>query len=111
MTRLLTLTLVIAANLAAADHLLKITPETVAWGYYWAAAKPVLTINSGDTVTVECVSVGNPSTLEAAGRPANQVEADIRRLYAEVPQEKRGPGRHPLTGPIFIEGAMPGDVL
>jgi acetamidase/formamidase len=111
MTRLLTVSLVIAGNLAASDHLLKITPETVAWGYYWSAAKPVLTVNSGDTVTVECVSVGNPATLERAGLPPDQVEADIRRLYAEVPREKKGPGGHPLTGPIAIEGAMPGDVL
>src|ERR1700684_2268479 len=111
MTRLLTLSLVIAGNVLAADHLLKITPETVAWGYYWSAAKPVLTVASGDTVTVECVSVGNPATLERAGLPPDQVEADIRRLYAEVPKEKKGPGGHPLTGPIAIEGAMPGDVL
>ena len=111
MSRFLVFILAVAGNLAAADHLLKITPETVAWGYYWAAAKPVLTINSGDTVTVECVSVGNPSILEAAGLPADQVEADIRRLYAEVSEERRGPGRHPLTGPIAIEGALPGDVL
>ena len=110
MTRLLTLTLVIAANLSAADHLLKITPETVAWGYYWSAAKPVLTVKSGDTVTVECVSVGNPTMLEKAGLPADQVEADIRALYANPPKDK-GPGGHPLTGPIAIEGAMPGDVL
>lgn len=111
MTRLLILTLVVAGNLSASDHLLKITPETVAWGYYWSAAKPVLTVQSGDTVTVECVSVGNPNTLKAAGLPEDQIEPDIRRLYAEVPREKKGPGGHPLTGPIAIEGAMPGDVL
>ena len=110
MTRLLIASILIAGNLAASDHLLKITPETVAWGYYWSAAKPVLTVKSGDTVTVECVSVGNPKTLEAAGLPADQVEADIRALYANPPKDK-GPGGHPLTGPIAIEGAMPGDVL
>ena len=111
MNRAILSLLVIASNLPAADHLLKITPDTVAWGYYWSAAKPVLTVKSGDTVTVECVSVGNPATLEKAGLPPDQVEADIRRLYAEVPKEKKGPGGHPLTGPIAIEGAMPGDVL
>ena len=111
MNRAFLLSLVIAAKLPAADHLLKITPQTVAWGYYWSAAPPVLTVKSGDTVTVECVSVGNPATLERAGLPADQVEADIRRLYAEVPREKKGPGGHPLTGPIAIEGAQPGDVL
>jgi acetamidase/formamidase len=110
MNRLLIFSFVIAGNLPAADHLLKITPETVAWGYYWSAAKPVLTVKSGDTVTVECVSVGNPRTLTAAGLPAEQVEADIRALYANPPKDK-GPGGHPLTGPIAIEGAMPGDVL
>jgi acetamidase/formamidase len=110
MTRSAAAFLVLAGNLAASDHLLKITPETVAWGYYWSAAKPVLTVKSGDTVTVECVSVGNPRTLEAAGLPADQVEADIRALYANPPKDK-GPGGHPLTGPIAIEGAMPGDVL
>lgn len=111
MNRAFLFSLLIAGNLAASDHLLKITPETVAWGYYWAEAKPVLTVQSGDTVTVECVSVGNPANLERAGLAPERVEADIRRLYAEVPREKRGPGGHPLTGPIAIEGAMPGDVL
>ena len=52
MTRL-AVVLLVAGNLAAADYLLKITPETVAWGYYWSAAKPVLTVKSGDTVTVD----------------------------------------------------------
>ena len=33
----------------AADYNLKATPQTVVWGYYWSAAKPVLTIQSGDT--------------------------------------------------------------
>src|ERR1035437_1745002 len=110
MTRLLIAVLIIAGNLTASDHLVKIPPEAGAWGYYWSAAKPVLTVKSGDTVTVECVSVGNPTMLEKAGLPADQVEADIRALYANPPKDK-GPGGHPLTGPIAIEGAMPGDVL
>src|SRR5277367_3573727 len=104
------LLLLLSSFLPAADYTLKITPDTVAWGYYWSAAKPVLTVKSGDTVTVECVSVGSPALLERAGLPADQVEADIRALYANPPKDK-GPGGHPLTGPIAIEGAMPGDVL
>jgi acetamidase/formamidase len=110
MTRLLFLSLVLAGNLTASDHLLKITPDTVAWGYYWAAAKPVLTVKSGDTVTVECVSVGSPTLLKRAGLPEDQIEEDIKALYAQ-PAKDKGPGGHPLTGPIAIEGAMPGDVL
>ncbi|MBX6331939.1 MAG: hypothetical protein IRY91_08830, partial [Gemmatimonadaceae bacterium] len=34
-------------------HHLPARPETVAWGYYSATAKPVLRVASGDTVEVE----------------------------------------------------------
>ena len=111
MLRLSLLLTLAAVSLPAADHLLKTTPETVAWGYYWAGAKPVLTMKSGETVEVQAVSVGNPMTLERAGLREDQIEPEILRLYKEVPREARGPGGHPLTGPIFVEGAEPGDVL
>jgi len=100
-----------AALLHAADYKLKVTPETIAWGYYWAGAKPVLTVKSGDTVEIQCVSVGNPMTLERAGLREDQIEPEILRIYKEIPREARGPGGHPLTGPVAIEGAEPGDVL
>jgi acetamidase/formamidase len=35
----------------------------------------------------------------------------LRAVNNGVPRDARGPGGHILTGPIFIEGAMPGDVL
>jgi acetamidase/formamidase len=96
--------------LPAADHILKVTPQTIAWGYYWADAKPVLTIRSGDTVEIQTVS-GNPDRLEQAGVAADQIPRALRTLYKEVPQEQRGPGGHLLTGPVAIDGADPGDVL
>lgn len=110
MRRLLPSTLLAATALLAAQYQLKVSPETLAWGYYWAGAKPVLVVRSGDVVTIQTVS-GNPQTLESAGLPADQIQPELRRLYAEVPPEKRGPGGHLLTGPVAIEGAMPGDVL
>src|SRR5258708_6039248 len=110
MLRLLLLTIVTAAAIPAAEHKLKPTPQTLAWGYYWAGAKPVLTITSGDVVEIQTVS-GNPTNLERAGVPAEQVQPELRKLYAEVPQDAKGPGGHLLTGPIAIEGAQPGDVL
>ena len=110
MRRLLASTLLAASALPAAQYQLKVAPETLAWGYYWAGAKPVLMVRSGDVVTIQTVS-GNPQTLESAGLPADQIQPELRRLYAEVPPEKRGPGGHLLTGPVAIEGAMPGDVL
>ncbi|HEV2687420.1 MAG TPA: acetamidase/formamidase family protein, partial [Bryobacteraceae bacterium] len=87
---------------------LKASPKTIAWGYYWAAAKPVLTIHSADTVRIETVS-GMPTRLEASGVPASQVPDALRAIYKEVTD--KGPGGHLLTGPIYVEGAEPGDVL
>src|SRR5580704_13809780 len=110
MTRFLMFTMVAAAALPAAEHKLKVSPETLAWGYYWAGAKPVLTVQSGDVVEIQCVS-GNPDNLEHAGLPADQIQPELRRIYAEVPKERRGPGGHLLTGPVAIAGAQPGDVL
>jgi len=83
---------------------LKATPATVVWGFYSASAKPVLRIRSGDTVRMETVSTGSPARFEAAG-----VSPALRLIYKEVTD--KGPGGHILTGPVFVEGAEPGDTL
>src|SRR5215472_2535535 len=101
--------LLAASTLPAADYRLKAGPQTLAWGYYWAGAKPVSTVKSGDTVEIQTVS-GNPQNLERAGVPADQIQPELRQIYAQIPQESRGPGGHLLTGPVAIEGAEPGDV-
>jgi acetamidase/formamidase len=88
---------------------LKATPKTVAWGYYDAKAAPVLRIKSGDTVEIETLITNSPKRLEEAGVPADQVERSLRDITDQV--KDKGPGGHILTGPIFIEGAEPGDVL
>ena len=90
-------------------HRLPATPETVAWGYYWAGARPVLRIASGDIVEVETLLTNTPRPLIAAGVPEDQVESSLKAINEKVTD--KGPGGHILTGPIFIEGAEPGDVL
>ena len=88
------------------------TPKTVAWGYYWSEAKPVLTINSGDTVTVQTLSTcGPPERLVQRGVAAKDIPGYVGEVFAGVPQSERGPGGHILTGPIAITNAEPGDVL
>lgn len=104
----LTISLLFVLPALAEHHRLAATPKTIAWGHYSASTKPVLTIRSGDTVEIETVS-GNPRMLEAAGLPADQVPQALRDIYLEV--KDRGPGGHLLTGPVYIEGAEPGDVL
>ncbi len=88
---------------------LKATPKTVVWGYYAASSKPALRIHSGDTVRIETMSTGSPAQFEAAGVPANQISEAFRTIYKEVTD--KGPGRHILTGPVYIEEAEPGNVL
>jgi len=108
MKRLILLCLIAAFACYAEDFNLKASPKTVVWGYYAASAKPVLTVHSGDTVRIETVS-GSPARLEASGAPPDQIPQALRDIYKEVTD--KGPGGHILTGPVYIEGAEPGDVL
>jgi len=85
------------------------TPKTVTWGYYDASAPPVLNIKSGDTVTFETLITSSPARLEGAGVAPDQVQQNLRDIYKEV--TNKGPGGHILNGPVFIEGAEPGDTL
>jgi acetamidase/formamidase len=87
-------------------HTLKAQPSTVQWGFYDAAVAPVLTIKSGDTVTVDSIS-GGPENLPPDGSGFT-VLPEHRPILEKTP---RGPGPHILTGPIAVEGAQPGDAL
>jgi acetamidase/formamidase len=99
----------LSTNLAAAEYRLKASPETIVWGYYSAGAKPVLHIKSGDTVTIDTLITSSPDRLSAAGVKPDQIEPELRAVYDTV--KDKGPGGHILTGPIYIEGASPGDTL
>jgi len=102
--------LALLPGLALAEtYSLKATPQTVAWGYYSAAATPVLTIKSGDRVVFDTLITSNPTALEKAGVAPDQVEQSLRDIVSTVTD--KGPGGHILTGPVAIEGAEPGDTL
>src|ERR1700690_367656 len=88
-----------------ATHRLAASPQTVRWGTFSAATPPVLTIASGDSVVLECVS-GSPDTLPPPGS-GFAVPPALSAIHAGVP---RGPG-HILTGPVAVAGAEPGDML
>ena len=94
---------------APRQHTLSPSPATVVIGYYWSEAKPVLRIASGDRVVLGTLITSTPARLEGAGLPSADVEASLRAIIDSV--KDRGPGGHILTGPIYVEGAEPGDVL
>lgn len=95
--------------LVAAEYKLAPTPANVVWGYYWSAAKPALRIKAGDIVETTTMITSTPERLKAAGVADSDVQPELRAI-AEVVKDK-GPGGHILNGPIFVEGAEPGDTL
>ena len=96
---------------APKTHRLEATPATVAVGYYWSEAKPALRIASGDIIDVDTLLTNNPSGLARAGVTDDKIQPSLKAIVAEVTGDRRGPGGHILTGPVYVEGAEPGDAL
>jgi len=103
----------IAVPQAAKTHRLEATPETVAYGYYWSEAKPALRIASGDIIDVDTLLTNSPAGLTRAGVAEEAIQESLKKIVAAFPTGNagRGPGGHILTGPVFVEGAAPGDAL
>jgi hypothetical protein len=90
-------------------HRLEATPATVAYGYYWSEAKPVLRVASGDIIDVDTLLTNTPRGLERAGVKPEDIQTSLRAVVDTVTD--KGPGGHILTGPVYVEGAEPGDAL
>lgn len=88
-------------------HELKASVETCQWGFFDSKRAPVLTIKSGDTVTIDTVS-GQPFLKPKPG-DGYIVPPELNEIHDKATE--RGPGPHILTGPIALEGARPGHVL
>lgn len=91
----------VASKFPGKVHLLPATLETTQWGWFDNAQAPVLTVNSGDTVVMETMMHAHNQVV-----PGKTIE-ELKKLRTDHP----GRGPHTLTGPIYVEGAEPGDVL
>jgi acetamidase/formamidase len=87
----------------ATHHTLGPTPATVHWGFLDAKIPPRLTIEPGDTVTIDAVSGGLADVGDTS------IMLPHHREICE--KLKPSPGPHILTGPIAVRGAEPGDTL
>ncbi len=85
-------------------HHLKASVDTCRWGLFDAAFEPVLRVASGDRLTVDTVS-GGPDVLPGAGF---HVPPELLDMHARLPRHLPG---HIITGPVYVEGAEPGDTL
>jgi acetamidase/formamidase len=92
-------------------HRLEATPSTVVYGYYWSEAKPALHIDSGDIIDVDTLLTNTPAGLAKGGVPQSKIQPSLETIVDEVTGDRKGPGGHILTGPVYVEGAEPGDVL
>jgi len=95
------LRIVPASRLPGKVHLLPATLETTQWGWFDNAQPPVLRVNPGDTVVMETMMHSHNQIV-----PGTTIE-EIKKLRTDYP----GRGPHSVTGPIWVEGAAPGDVL
>ncbi len=99
-------------------YAVKSTPDHVIWGELFKPdSEPILTIQSGDRVVLETIShegilADQGDTVEfLTGQGIKEEDILPDQLIVKASVEKTGPGPHVITGPIYVEGAEPGDVL
>ncbi|GAA1135743.1 acetamidase/formamidase family protein [Nesterenkonia lutea] len=109
-------------HLPVGGRYLPATAENIFWGRLPCAADaPVMRVQSGEQVVIDTLS--HEGILEDQGRdplayftshgvPAEQVLTDAIELAAsDHPRDAAADGPHVNTGPIHVEGALPGDLL
>jgi acetamidase/formamidase len=103
------------------DHYLAAGPDRVLWGRLPCETDaPVLTIASGEIVTIDTVSheglledqgVDPAAYFGSHGVPRSQVLQDAIAIAATIPHDPRRDGPHIISRPIEVIGAHPGDLL
>ncbi|MDB5138723.1 MAG: Acetamidase/Formamidase [Mucilaginibacter sp.] len=99
------------------DHFIRSTPENTVWGYYGFNVPPIATIKDGDIAEIQTVNTTgvtrkDPEAFYKANNlPIDEQAQDIINIYKNVKPEPSGLSGHLLTGPVYIEGAEPGDTL
>jgi acetamidase/formamidase len=83
-------------------------PENMTFGYFDPARAPVATVASGAEVVMQCLPACETPDLPPEGKgtvlPEHLAALDYHK-------SDKGAGPHMVTGPVYVEGAMPGDVL
>ncbi|HEY9831995.1 MAG TPA: acetamidase/formamidase family protein [Stenomitos sp.] len=89
-------------------HILKASCQTVHIGGFSHQVEPALVINSGDSIDIETYT----GFYIYDKAPPEFLTAELLDICQHLPPERKvGPGPHLLTGPIYVNGAEPGDVL
>ncbi|MDE3261373.1 MAG: acetamidase/formamidase family protein [Acidobacteriota bacterium] len=102
-----------------ADHFVASSPENVSWGWFPIDREPVLRVRPGETVRMDTLTHSGAvqdeepvAWLTALGVPPEEIHQDVLDFWASREGRPReGRSGHVITGPVFIEGAEPGDML
>jgi acetamidase/formamidase len=105
-------------------HYLPANSDTVHWGYFSKLLKPLVEVDSGDYVTIEVLThhANDDAERMVKGDPGAESvflwtkdKKGVNRRGAGPMDGKRGAGEgygvHICTGPVYVRGAEPGDVL
>jgi acetamidase/formamidase len=106
----------LALHAPAQDVRIPSTPDTVIRGIIPANRAPIMRVKPGQHVTIDTLSHQGLNTgddpiafFARGGIPREQVLQDAVDVYGRV-KPPPGMGAHVLTGPVYVEGAEPGDM-
>jgi len=111
----------------AKHHFLPASNLSVHWGFFSRNLKPVLAVSSGDTLTIETLTQHANDDAERMVQGDPGAESVFKWTATEKGIDRRGAGPmdasifgrgagegfgvHICTGPVYVTGAEPGDVL
>ena len=101
------------------DQYVPSRPDSLTWGWFPTDAPPVLTIQSGETVRIDTLSHAGATqetqpevSLGELGVEPDEILKDVLDFWASREERPRdGRSGHVITGPVYIDGAEPGDML
>ncbi|MDB5287314.1 MAG: Acetamidase/Formamidase [Mucilaginibacter sp.] len=100
------------------DHVVRSVPENMVFGYYGADVPAVARVKDGDIVEIQTINTTgiSKSDPEAFFKRNNfpldtEHAQDVINIIKNVKPDPGGLRGHMLTGPVFIEGAEPGDMM
>ncbi|WP_460976591.1 acetamidase/formamidase family protein [Spirosoma knui] len=99
------------------DHVVRSLPENMVYGYFGADVPPVYKVKDGDVVEIQTVNPSgvsrtNPEEFYQKNRlPIDAHAQEVIAIMKNVKPEPSGIRGHMLTGPVYIDGAQPGDTL
>lgn len=107
------------ASAVQVDHTVLARPDNITWGDYPADKAPVARVRSGQSVRIHTITHAGATQNEEPvafmardGIPRDEILQDVIDFWASRESRPReGRGGHVLTGPVYIEGAEPGDML